>query len=684
MKLRKYAKCLDYILGAVLFFGGSMAYGQSRTYTLDADFDEGSLLNVNHDAPNNDQLQLNATTTPFPFINVAASARGTIIRIDVNTGAILGEYRSAPEGRGTDPSRTTVDLAGNVWAGNRAEGGLIEGVAHGSAVKVGLIVGGTRANGDGTPNPVGDYLAPPYSYNTCVDRDGDGLIKTSRGLGDTRPWPDVTDGAGGATALVEDADDECILIYQRVSGAPAVRHVSVDANNDAWVGGYPFALRMFHKLDGSTGAVLASFDANAFGCGGYGGLVDANGILWSASISHGRLLRYDPGTGTGMCIPVSLSYGLGLDTGGFIWHSMWTNNSIVKISPAGVIVAGFPKGTGGAGNDRGVAVTPADDHVWVANSGGADVSRLDNAGNVLQVIPVGNTPTGVAVDANGKVWSTNLSSDNVSRIDPNGGGPGIAAVDLTVGLGPGAGPYNYSDMTGSVLLTAVQQGTWTVVYDTGTSGTTGCTISWTSDEPAGTSVGVEVRAADSPADLPSQVFVPVTNGGATGVTGRYLEIQATLSRDPGVNDTPILYDLTIQCNEPPDCSAASAGPSQLWPPNHNFVPIVILGVTDPDGDPIAITIDSIFQDERVRQSGGGAGNSAPDGEGVGTATANVRAERNGNPKTPGNGRVYHIGFTADDGNGGTCIGSVLVCVPHDQRPGASCVDGGALYDSTTP
>ena len=31
--------------------------GQSRTYTLDADFDEGSLVNVNHDSPNGDHLR---------------------------------------------------------------------------------------------------------------------------------------------------------------------------------------------------------------------------------------------------------------------------------------------------------------------------------------------------------------------------------------------------------------------------------------------------------------------------------------------------------------------------------------------------------------------------------------------------------------------------------------------------
>jgi hypothetical protein len=140
----------------------------------------------------------------------------------------------------------------------------------------------------------------------------------------------------------------------------------------------------------------------------------------------------------------------------------------------------------------------------------------------------------------------------------------------------------------------------------------------------------------------------------------------------------------IVAGTPPDCSGASASPAQLWPPNHAFVPIAILGVTDPDGDPVAITIDSIFQDERVLQTGGGAGNTSPDGTGVGTSTAQVRAERNGNPRTPGDGRVYTIGFTADDGNGGTCEGAVTVCVPHDQGPGASCINGGALYDSTTP
>ena len=58
----------------------------------------------------------------------------------------------------------------------------------------------------------------------------------------------------------------------------------------------------------------------------------------------------------------------------------------------------------------------------------------------------------------------------------------------------------------------------------------------------------------------------------------------------------------------------------------------------------------------------------------------MRAERTGTPGVPGNGRVYAIHFTADDGKGGTCSGIVNVCVPHDQGH-PICVDDGQGYGS---
>ncbi|UCH24380.1 MAG: hypothetical protein JSV66_10520, partial [Trueperaceae bacterium] len=138
---------------------------------------------------------------------------------------------------------------------------------------------------------------------------------------------------------------------------------------------------------------------------------------------------------------------------------------------------------------------------------------------------------------------------------------------------------------------------------------------------------------------------------------------------------PVIVGLDL--NGSPNCSEASASPSDLWPPNHKYVSVDIQGVTDPEGDPIEITIDGIYQDEAVDAPG--SGDTSPDAQGVGTGTAEVRAERAGK----GNGRVYHIEFTATDSGGGSCSGEVLVSVPKNQGKGGAAVDDGALYDSTS-
>jgi hypothetical protein len=140
-----------------------------------------------------------------------------------------------------------------------------------------------------------------------------------------------------------------------------------------------------------------------------------------------------------------------------------------------------------------------------------------------------------------------------------------------------------------------------------------------------------------------------------------------------VDDEDPSHYISVE-NTPPVCSDAFASQETLWPPNHKFVAIEVLGVVDPDGNQVSITIDSIHQDEPV--NGEGDGNTSPDGRGVGTETARVRAERAG----PGNGRVYHIGFTAYDGCDGFCSGEIEVGVPHDNKDVP--VDEGAAFDST--
>jgi cysteine-rich repeat protein len=129
-------------------------------------------------------------------------------------------------------------------------------------------------------------------------------------------------------------------------------------------------------------------------------------------------------------------------------------------------------------------------------------------------------------------------------------------------------------------------------------------------------------------------------------------------------------------NLPPVCDDAFASPDGLWPPNHKFVPITVGGVTDPEGDPIAITVTAVAQDEPVDVSGDDG--TCGDAAGLGTDAALVRAERDG----AGDGRVYHVAFRAEDPAGGFCLGEVQVCVRHDNGHGAFCGDQGPVFDST--
>ncbi|MBF8297257.1 MAG: hypothetical protein HW389_3802, partial [Bacteroidetes bacterium] len=190
---------------------------------------------------------------------------------------------------------------------------------------------------------------------------------------------------------------------------------------------------------------------------------------------------------------------------------------------------------------------------------------------------------------------------------------------------------------------------------------TGSTISWTAPTSSD-----NCSATLTSNYAPGATFPP----GTTAVT--------YTATDPAGNTATCSFTVTV--NRSPSCSATPSI-AQLWPPNHKMVDITIQGVTDPDGDPVTITITKITQDEPLNTLGDG--NTEPDGAGVGTSIAQVRAERSGTPRVPGNGRVYVITYSASDGRGGTCTGSVAVCVPHDQGGRSVCIDDGQKYNSVT-
>lgn len=195
----------------------------AKVYTLTAHFDEGVYANTVGGPSSiyshglgalegvDDQVQLAAlaATRPFNFIHVPGSGTCTLVRINATSGAVVGEYRTRPDGNvAPGPSRIAIDRAGNVYVANRQSlgtGGPIPPGINGSIAKIGIVIGGTQCDADGTPNPTGLYRKN-WDYTTCIDRDGDGLLKTSYGLGDVRAW--TTDTGTGSTGSVLGAADD--------------------------------------------------------------------------------------------------------------------------------------------------------------------------------------------------------------------------------------------------------------------------------------------------------------------------------------------------------------------------------------------------------------------------------------------------------------------------------------------
>ena len=509
--------------------------GTNVLYTSNTDFDQGTLVNVNHDVPNEHQLQLNTTSGTFPFIWVALSVRCTIAKINTQTGAILGEYRTISDLAGCNQSsRTTVAIDGSVWVGHRGPGG----VTH-----VGI-----------------------QELNQCIDRNGNGTIETSSAYGDVKPWP-------GSDSNVANAQDECILHHVNTHLTPYFmsdsRHMSIDANNKLWVGDYVGGSR-FVRIDGTSGAVETGvFDWN---CGGYGGLIDGNGVIWSAS-SGGSVLRWDPnaplvnpnGSAVGSnprCIPLN-NYGMAIDANGYVWVSVLSGSVVYKIHPSGDPIQTFSKGPGASSNAQGLAVDSTGD-VYISSSlfcsSGCTITRLKNDGTFVSNIPTapGAGSTGISVDAAGKIWAANLVSHNATRIDPAAAG-GLGAVDLTVSFpaGPGArplpSPYNYSDMTGAQLFSnTAPQGSWTIVQDGGVAATQWGNIAWNTEAqgsaPSGTEIVVEARAAETEAGLGSAAYVAVTNGVDFVMVGRFIQVRATLKAAPD-GTSPVLSDIRVRATD---------------------------------------------------------------------------------------------------------------------------------------
>ncbi|MDX1953441.1 MAG: hypothetical protein SFY81_14785 [Verrucomicrobiota bacterium] len=545
----------------------------SKVFTANTDFNVGLKVGLNSVSGS-----LRMTTAPgtSPHLTVACSGRNTVARIDTGTGRVVGEYRTAPPGIDSDPSRTTVDFDCNVWLGNREDN--LDG--QGSIMKLGIVLGGTRGkvvNGSFIEDPKGNLLKPPFIYNTCEDRNHDGYIQTSYGLTDVRDWPTAPD----FTTEVPGADDEAILRYHRVAPV-GVRTVAVAADGTLWIGGDGKTTAKHVHLDPNTGNEYVIYP-NKTGrprfeftetAGGYGGLIDGQNVLWSAGRETGLL--YLPLGGS----PINFSdweftkgrYALAIDPASQeVWHTHHLDGTVTKMNFNNTVLGTFPTYPPLGSIIQGLAVDNSQ-NVWVGHGSGIrtrTIARLKTTdgmfvGNV-DLWPHAASITGLAVDNTGKVWASGIDSDNIVRLNPNAGSLGtnnipIGVIDLITDLGDGArhtapdlnykaAPYNYSDMTGQTAFGATRpSGFWNFIHTACKAGAIWSSISWTQTSPTGTSIVVQVRAHNAETELPFQPWVNVTSGSTlNGLVGKYLEIKVTFRRPPISSLTAVLDDLTIAC-----------------------------------------------------------------------------------------------------------------------------------------
>ena len=273
-----------------------------------------------------------------------------------------------------------------------------------------------------------------------------------------------------------------------------------------------------------------------------------------------------------------------------------------------------------------------------------------------------------------------------------------------IGLPPGFTINSAGLLTGTFSYESAGDYTVTITVSDGTASASK-TFTWTvnninrppvlnvSDRHSveGDTVSVAIDGTDPDHDaltfsmngLPPSLTINPSTGVISGTfnansAGVYTVNVGVVDRSVGVVKSFQWTVTTAPSNVPPVCTAASASPGALWPPNHKPVDITVAGVVDPDGGTPAIRFTSILQDESTNSEGDG--NTIQDAaiEANGTR-AWVRAERSGT----GDGRIYLVGFTATDAQGASCSGTVMAGVPHDQGKGSTPILGPGRWNSST-
>lgn len=498
---------------ATLALTALSANAATKTFTLDADFLQGVLENLNFSAPNNNQLQVNLVGVGSRFLFIANHDESTVSKFDTELNREVARYRTYANTSG-NPSRLAIDVDGNAYILNREPG-------------------------SGLPPQLLKVLV-----DSAVDRNANGIVETSRDTnndgviqaGEILPFTANDNGTNNATF----ADERIAWARRLPAGSSFGRSLCIAPDGKLWAGVWNQA--RYYRIDPANGAAVTAPGAipgyvQLSGFNPYGCTVDKNGILWSATLSN-RLGRVDTNTGavTSFVSQFGSTYGIaqGNDK---IYRANYSGSTFDAFdpvtntftAPAAVRYSGYGIAVDGSGN---IIVSNINGGVGKFSPTGALLWQRGGQAGASQ-------PWGVMVDGIGDVWVMHLNTDNLAKYRGTDGTP--------LGLFPvGNNPYVYTDGSGLTTknVTNNKQGTWTVVYDSGAGGTPWGTVRWNDLVPAGASVEVATRVAETPAALELQPYVPAAKGVPFPGTGRYVQVRTRLINN-AANNSPVLFDLTV-------------------------------------------------------------------------------------------------------------------------------------------
>jgi len=318
---------------------------------------------------------------------------GTISKIDTVTMEELGRYQAKPANG--DPSRTSVNLDGDVAVANR-NGGVAKFYAR---------------------------------EESCNESNGQPGIQTSTGSLDILPW----------------GEEECLAWY-----LPLVCNSNRPA---AWTRGeFSEASCSYENeklwtvcdgntllINGDTGEVEETIvvPGSPFV---YGGAADADGNFWGLNTGGSTIYRVDFESLELLSWPLGPNYGYGItvDSEGRPWTCGGGGASRFNLDDATWSTVGA-SGIGGCMTD-GVST------LWHSNPSGLllgyDIESLD----IVNMIQLPEYVHGISVDFQGNVWGVGFTTNNAHRANPETG-----VVDTYSGL---TQAYTYSDMTGFALSSA--------------------------------------------------------------------------------------------------------------------------------------------------------------------------------------------------------------------------------------